>query len=64
LKKYVAEGGTIFLSTHILEMAEKLCDRVGILYNGKLIACGKLSELKQQQESLEDVFMRLVEKAA
>ncbi len=63
LKKYVAEGGTIFLSTHILEMAEKLCDRVGILYNGKLIACGRLSELKQQQESLEDVFMRLVEKA-
>jgi ABC-2 type transport system ATP-binding protein len=64
LKKYVAEGGTIFLSTHILEMAEKLCDRVGILYNGKLIACGKLSELKEKQESLEDVFMRLVEKAA
>ncbi len=64
LKKYVAEGGTIFLSTHILEIAEKLCDRVGILYNGKLIACGKLSELKEKQESLEDVFMRLVEKAA
>jgi len=61
LKTYVKEGGTIFLSTHILEIAEKLCDRVGILYNGKLIVCGKLSELKHSQESLEDVFMRLVE---
>ena len=61
LKTYVKDGGTIFLSTHILEIAEKLCDRVGILYNGKLIACGKLSELKHSEESLEDVFMRLVE---
>jgi len=64
LKSYVKEGGTIFLSTHILEIAEKLCDRVGILYNGKLIASGKLSELKHSQESLEDVFMRLVVEAA
>lgn len=63
LKTYVREGGTIFLSTHILEIAEKLCDRVGILYNGKLIACGRLSELKRSSESLEDVFMRLVEAA-
>ena len=60
LKSYVKEGGTIFLSTHILEIAEKLCDRAGILYNGRLIASGKVSELKKSQESLEDVFMRLV----
>jgi ABC-2 type transport system ATP-binding protein len=64
LKSYVKEGGTIFLSTHILEIAEKLCDRVGILYNGKLIALGGLAELKHSQESLEDVFMRLVVEAA
>ncbi|WP_174590521.1 ABC transporter ATP-binding protein [Methanocella conradii] len=64
LRSYVKEGGTIFLSTHILEIAEKLCDRVGILYNGKLIASGKLAELKRSQESLEDVFMRLVVEAA
>jgi ABC-2 type transport system ATP-binding protein len=64
LRSYVKEGGTIFLSTHILEIAEKLCDRVGILYNGKLIASGKLAELKHSQESLEDVFMRLVVEAA
>ncbi|MDN7023417.1 ABC transporter ATP-binding protein [Methanoculleus sp. FWC-SCC1] len=60
LRSYVREGGTVFLSTHILEIAEKLCDRAGILYDGRLIACGKLSELKASQESLEDVFMRLV----
>lgn len=60
LRSYVKEGGTVFLSTHILEIAEKLCDRAGILYNGKLIASGKVSELKKSQESLEDVFMRLV----
>lgn len=64
LKSYVKDGGTIFLSTHILEIAEKLCDRVCILYNGKLIASGRLAELKHSQESLEDVFMRLVVEAA
>ncbi len=60
LRSYVREGGTVFLSTHILEIAEKVCDRAGILYDGRLIACGKLSELKTSRESLEDVFMRLV----
>lgn len=64
LKSYVKHGGTIFLSTHILEIAEKLCDRAGILYNGKLIACGGLAELKHSQESLEDVFVRLVKEEA
>jgi ABC-2 type transport system ATP-binding protein len=64
LKSYVKEGGTIFLSTHILEIAEKLCDRVCILYNGRLIASGKLEDMKKSQESLEDVFMRLVVEAA
>ena len=60
LSSYVRDGGTVFLSTHILEIAEKLCGRAGILYNGRLIASGKVSELKKSQESLEDVFMRLV----
>ncbi|MCD1294025.1 ABC transporter ATP-binding protein [Methanocella sp. CWC-04] len=64
LLSYVKEGGTIFLSTHILEIAEKLCTRVGILYNGRLIACDDISVLKRSQESLEDVFMRLVAEEA
>jgi ABC-2 type transport system ATP-binding protein len=60
LKEYVVKGGTIFLSTHILEIAEKLCTRTAILSEGKLIASGEVTQLKQAQESLEDVFMRLV----
>jgi ABC-2 type transport system ATP-binding protein len=60
LGDYVKNGGTIFLSTHILEFAEKLCTRACILNNGKMIAFGELSDLKKSQESLEDVFMRLV----
>jgi ABC-2 type transport system ATP-binding protein len=60
LKEYVGRGGTIFISTHILEIAEKLCTRAAILNEGRLIAYGELSRLKKSQESLEDVFMRLV----
>jgi ABC-2 type transport system ATP-binding protein len=60
LVEYVSKGGTIFLSTHILEIAEKLCTRTAILNEGKLVTSGELSELKKEKESLEDVFMRLV----
>jgi ABC-2 type transport system ATP-binding protein len=60
LVEYVSKGGTMFLSTHILEIAEKLCTRTAILNEGKLVTSGELSQLKQAQESLEDVFMRLV----
>jgi ABC-2 type transport system ATP-binding protein len=60
LKEYVEKGGTIFLSTHILEIAEKLCTRTAILNEGKLIASGEVTLLKKEKESLEDVFMRLV----
>lgn len=63
LRSYVEGGGTLFLSTHILELAEKVCGRVGILYEGRLIASGRLSDLRQSRESLEDVFMRLVPEA-
>ncbi len=60
LLEYVAGGGTIFLSTHILEIAEKLCTRTAILNEGRLVASGAVTQLKHAQESLEDVFMRLV----
>ncbi len=60
LNEYVAKGGTVFLSTHILEIAEKLCTRTAILSKGKLIASGEVTQLKKEKESLEDVFMRLV----
>lgn len=62
MKEHVKKGNTVFFSTHILEVAEKLCDRVGIIKNGKLIACGTLNELKEgKDETLENIFMELVE---
>lgn len=58
-------GRAVFFSTHIMEVAERLCDRVGIIHKGKLIACGTLDELKtmaRDHESLENIFLELTEK--
>ena len=59
----VKQGTTVFMSTHILEIAENLCDRAGIIHQGQLIACGTLAELRQQSRqgtgSLEDIFLEL-----
>ena len=52
------EGGAIFFSTHVLEVAEKLCDKVAIIKNGKLIKSGTMDEVKGD-ESLETVFLEL-----
>lgn len=63
LTDYVKKGGTIFLCTHILEIAEKLCTRIGVINNGIIVGMGKLEEMKKKdEESLEDVFCRLVGK--
>ncbi|KAF2955621.1 ABC transporter ATP-binding protein [Marinitoga sp. 38H-ov] len=66
LEKYSNEGATIFLTTHILEIAEKMCNRIGIISNGKLIAEGTLEELKllsktNEKKSLEDLFLELTD---
>jgi ABC-2 type transport system ATP-binding protein len=59
-------GTTIFMTTHILEIAERMCDRVGIINNGKLIRIGTMDELRQEaqsgSESLEDIFLELTGK--
>src|SRR5579859_3352862 len=58
----VGRGHTVFLSTHVLEIAEQLCHRVGIIDHGQVIATGTLEELRghaQQAVSLEDVFLQL-----
>ena len=58
---FIKGGGTVFLSTHILELAEKLCTRVGIIDKGKLVAVGSLEELRNRAgEDLEQIFVRLV----
>ena len=62
LKKMMREvcdgGGAIFFSTHVLEVAEKLCDRVAIIKNGRLIRSGTMDEVKGD-DSLEEVFLEL-----
>lgn len=64
MREHVNRGKTVFFSTHILEVAEKLCDRIGIIKKGKLVALGNMDELKQQaqnKESLENIFLELTE---
>lgn len=69
LKKFMREhcdkGNVVFFSTHILEVAERLCDRIGIISQGKLTACGTMDELRartQDKETLENIFLELTEK--
>lgn len=62
LKQMAGRGAAIFLSTHILEIAEKMCDRIGIIDHGKLIAVGNMDDLRkmsQGETSLEDIFLNL-----
>ena len=61
MKKMAHEGKIIFFSTHILDVAEKLCDRVDIIKDGKIVKLGKMKDIKGD-ESLEQVFLELGEK--
>jgi ABC-2 type transport system ATP-binding protein len=68
LRERVAAGGTVIMTTHILEVAERMADRVGIIAGGRLIAEGTLDELRRRtgksQTSLEDTFLMLVAEQA
>jgi ABC-2 type transport system ATP-binding protein len=46
MREHCDAGGTLFFSTHIMEVAEKLCDRIGIIQRGRLVACGDMAGLK------------------
>ncbi len=64
-REHCEQGKTLLFSTHIMEVAEKLCDRIGIIHKGRLIACGSMQELKargQTEQSLEDLFLDLTQK--
>ena len=63
MREMCDNGGAIFFSTHVLEVAEKLCDKVAIIKSGKLIKSGTMDEVKGD-DSLEDVFLELEEKDA
>jgi len=60
LADQVRRGATIFLTSHVLEVVERLCDRVAIIDKGKVVREGAMDELRGGTESLEDVFVRLV----
>ncbi|GCC10736.1 daunorubicin/doxorubicin resistance ATP-binding protein DrrA [archaeon] len=61
LRELVNRGSTVFMSTHVLEIAEKMCDEVGIVNHGTLIASGSIETLRksEQGDSLEDIFLEL-----
>ena len=58
MKEFCDNGGCIFFSTHVLEVAEKICDKIGIIKGGKLVKSGSMKEIKGDK-SLEKVFMEL-----
>ena len=61
LAAHMARGKTVFMCTHILEIAEKLCTRLAIIHHGRIVALGTLDEIRSRaEERLEDVFLRLV----
>jgi len=64
MANHTKAGFTVFFSTHILEVAERLCDRIAIINKGKIVACGTMEEIKKQHEweSLEKIFLELTEK--
>ena len=61
MREFCDQGGAIFFSTHVLEVAEKLCDKVAIIKKGELVKAGTMDEVKGDT-SLEDVFLELEEK--
>jgi ABC-2 type transport system ATP-binding protein len=61
-RQLASKGRTVFLSTHSLDVAQEVCDRVGILYRGRLVALDTVEELlKRENEDLEAVFLRITE---
>lgn len=62
-KKHARNGGTVFLSTHSLEIAEELCDRIAIILEGRIKASGNMNSLRKQaklkESALEDIFLEL-----
>lgn len=60
-RRYTDDGHTVMMSTHTLEVAESMCDRIGIMQRGLLVACGTMSELRVENEAndLENIFLKL-----
>ncbi len=66
MRSHAAQGGSVFFSTHVMEVAERLCDRVGVIHKGQLIATHTVQEMKnlfarEGDKSLEEVFLKITE---
>ncbi|MFD3449826.1 ABC transporter ATP-binding protein [Microbacteriaceae bacterium 4G12] len=64
MREHADKGKIVFFSTHVLEVAEKLCDRVGIIHNGTLQFCGNMNEMREhfsENESLEKMFLEMTD---
>ncbi len=59
MRKLCSRGGAVFFSTHVLEVAEKLCDKVAIIKDGRLVTAGKMSEVVKEGASLESIFLEV-----
>jgi ABC-2 type transport system ATP-binding protein len=60
LLEQVRRGATVFLTSHVLEVVERLCERVAIIHQGRLVVEGTMEELRSGSETLEDIFVRVV----
>lgn len=60
LLEQVRRGATMFLTSHVLEVVERLCDRVAIIQQGRVVLSGAMAELRSGSETLEDIFVRVV----
>ncbi len=60
LQEYVAAGGTVFMASHLLDIAERLCDHVAVIRDGALIATGSVAQIRGAEADLESAFLRLV----
>ena len=60
LVEYISKGGTVFMASHLLDIAEKLCDHVAVIRDGALIATGTVEQIRGVESDLESAFLRLV----
>jgi ABC-2 type transport system ATP-binding protein len=62
-RQFVRRGGTVLMSTHTLEIAEVMCDQIGIVFGGRIVAAGTMEAIREQTASggasLEEVFLKL-----
>lgn len=63
MQDYAKEGKTVFFSSHVLEVVEKLCTKVAIIDDGKLVAVSDMHELKERKDNLEELFLKLTSEA-